>query len=158
MEVDSGTERSTVPLLIFQQKLADACELQASTVSLLQYDKSPFTIVGESQVKVKINHRFIPTTFVVVDIEHQLPPLGRYWMSLLHFDVATLMEQVTQVHHTSESTMAAEIMTEFGDVFIGIPKGIEPTVTVDKSSPPHFNKPWSAPFVLKEKVEQRLDK
>ena len=144
MEADSGAEISTVPLSVFQQKLAYVCELQSSTVLLLQYDKSPLTNAGKCQAKVKINHHVIHTTFVVVDIENQLPLLGRDWMSLLQFDVVTLMEQATQIYHTSESTMTAEIMTEFADVFkdeLGILKGIEATVTIDKSAPPHFNKP-----------------
>ena len=51
---------------------------------------------------VKINHQVIQATFIVVEVEKQLPWLGRYWMALLQFDVVTLMEQVTQVHHTSE--------------------------------------------------------
>ena len=69
MEVDSGAERSTVPLSIFQQKLADVCMLQPSIISLQQYDKSFLTVAGECQAKVKINNRVIHTTFVVVDVE-----------------------------------------------------------------------------------------
>ena len=100
--------------------------------------------MGEYQAKVKINNRVIHTTFVVIDIEKQLPLLGRDWMSLLQFDVTALMERVTQLHHTSEDTMATEIITEFTDVFkdeLKILKGIEATVTVDESAPPKFHKP-----------------
>ena len=114
MEVDSGAERSTIPLSIFQQKLADVCKLQPSAVSLHQYDKAT----------VKINDRVIQAKFVVVEVEHQLPLLGRDWMTLLQFNVVTLMEQVTQVHCTSETT---DLVTEFADVFkeeLGLLKGI----------------------------------
>ena len=94
MEVDSGAERSTVPLSIFQQKLADVC-----TYSLRESHsnnmKSSLTVEGEWQAKVKINNHVIHTTFVVVDVEKQLPLLGRDWMSLLQFDVTPLMERVT---------------------------------------------------------------
>ena len=128
----------------FQQKLADMCMLQSSRISLQQYDKSSLTVVGECQAKVKINNRVIHTTFVMVDVEKQLPLLSRDWMSLLQFDVTALMEHVTQLHHTSEDTMATEIITEFADVFkdeLGILKGIEATVTVEESAPPKFHKP-----------------
>ena len=69
MEVDSGAERSTVSLSVFQQKLADVCTLQPSGISLHQYDKSPLTIAGECQAKVNINNRAIHATFVVVDVD-----------------------------------------------------------------------------------------
>ena len=108
MEVDSGAERSTVPLSVFQRKLVDVCELQSSSISLHQYDKSPLTIAGECHTTVKINHQVIQATFVVVEVEKQLLLLGRDWMALLQFDVVTLTEQATQVHHTSEDTMAAK--------------------------------------------------
>ena len=52
-------------------------------------------------------------------------------------------------------------MTEFVDVFkdeLGILKSIEATATVQESATPRFHKPWPVPFVLKEKVEQQLDK
>ena len=92
MEVDSGAERSTVPLAVFQQNLADVCKLQPSGISLHQYDKSPLTIAGECQAKVTINNRFIYATFVVVDVEGQLPLMGRDWMSLLQFDMVALIK------------------------------------------------------------------
>ena len=155
MEVDSGAERSTIPLSVFQRKLADVCTLQPSDISLHQYDKSPLTIAGECQAKVNINNRVIHATFVVVDVDEQLPLLGRDWMSLLQFDVVNLLELVThdQVHHTSVDTMTNEIMTEFADVFkdeLGILKGIEAVVTVLESASPRFHKPRPVPFALRE--------
>ena len=77
----------------------------SSSISLHQYDKSPLTIAGECHATVKINHQVIQATFVVVEVEKQLLLLGRDWMALLQFDVVTLTEQATQVHHTSEDTM-----------------------------------------------------
>ena len=91
MEVDSGTEWSTVPLSTFKQKLQSVCKLQPSSVSLYQYDKSPLSVSGECQANVKINHRVILATFVVVDVKKQFPLPGRDWMALLQFDVVNLM-------------------------------------------------------------------
>ena len=57
MEVDSGAERSTVPLSTFKQKLQSVCSLQPSSVSLYQYDKSPLSDSGECQAHIRINDR-----------------------------------------------------------------------------------------------------
>ena len=116
------------------------CQLQPSTVSLQQYDKTPLSISGECQATVKINDRVIQAKFVVVEVEQQLTLLGRDWLTLLQFDVVTLMEQVTQVHYTSETT---NLLTEFAEVFkeeSGLPKGIQASVTINKAAPPRFHK------------------
>ena len=82
MEVDSRAERSTVPLSIFEQTLADVCKLKPARVSLYQYDKSPLTIAGEYQATVRINSWVISTTFILVDVGKQFPLLGRDWMTV----------------------------------------------------------------------------
>ena len=161
MEVDPGAERSTVPLSTFNQRLKSVCKLQPSSVSLYQYDKSPLSVSGECQANVKINDCAIVATFVVVDVKKQFPLLGRDWMSLLHFDVVHLMDQATQVHHTSADSSSTELVAEFSNVFkdeLGILKGIEVTITVDESALPRFHKPRPVPFALKEKVELQLQK
>ena len=76
-----------------------------------------------------------------MDVDKQLPLLGRDCMSLLQFDVVNLLELVThyQIHHTSVDTMTNKIMTEFADVFkdeLGVLKGIEAVVTVQESTSP----------------------
>ena len=77
MEVDSGAERSTIPVSVFKQKLVDVCKLQSSTVSLHKYDKSPLMVAGECHAKITINHHVLQATFVVVDAQNQLPLFGR---------------------------------------------------------------------------------
>ena len=149
MEVDSGAERSTVPLSVFNQKLAGACKLKPSNIELHQYDKSLLIVAGECRAQITINQRVFQATFVVVDVQKQLPLLGRDWM----------MKQATQIHHTSESTLMAGLMSELADVFrdeLGVLKGIEANVSVEESAVPRFHKARSLPFALREKVEQQL--
>ena len=58
----------------------------------------------------------------------------------------------------SETT---DLVTELADVFkeeLGLLKGIQASVTVDKAAPPHFHKPRPVPFALKDKVKQQLEK
>ena len=161
MEIDSGAERSTIPLSLFKQKLAGVCKLQSSTVSLQQYDKTPLIVAGECSSQITINQCVIQATFVVADVHSQLPLLGRDWMALLQFDVSTLINQATQIHHMSGTTLVTDIMAEFSDVFkdqLGVLKGFEANVTIDDSAVPRFHKPRPIPFALKEKVEQHLQK
>ena len=110
MEIDSRAERSTIPLSPFKQKLAGVCKLQSSTVSLQQYNKTPLIVVGECSSQITINQCVIQATFVVVDVHNQLPFLGRDWMALLQFDVSTLINQASQIHHMSGTTLATDIM------------------------------------------------
>lgn len=161
VEVDSGAERSTIPLSVFKQKLAGTCKLQPSNLVLHQYDKSPLLVAGECHAKITINQCVIRAIFVVVDVQKQVPLLGRDWMNMSQFDVSALMVQATQLHHTSESTLTAELMAEFTDVFqdeLGVLKGIEANVSVKESAVPHFHRVRPIPFALREKVEQHLQK
>ena len=97
--------------------VAGICKLQSSTVSLHQYDKSPLMVAGECHANITINQHVLQATFVVVDVQNQLPLFGRNWIALLQFDVSTLMNQATQIHQTSENPLAAGILVEFSDVF-----------------------------------------
>ena len=55
MELDSGAERSTIPKTVFEEKLANACKLLPSTVSLHQYDHSPLMTIGECHANIEFN-------------------------------------------------------------------------------------------------------
>ena len=81
---------------------------------------------------------------MVVDVHCQLLLLGRDWMALLQFDVSTLINQATQIHHMSGTTLVTDIMAEFSGVFkdqLGIVKRIEANIAIDDSVVPHFHKP-----------------
>ena len=116
MEVDSGTERSTVPLSIFKQTLADVCKLKPSRVSLYQYDKSPLTIAGECQATVRITSQVISATFIMVDVQKHFSLLGRDWMTLLNFDLISLMTQATAVYQITADVKLG-LLEEFSEVF-----------------------------------------
>ena len=139
MEVDSGAERSTVPLSLFEQRLSSVCKLRPSRVSLYQYDKSPLTIAGESKTTVRINNRVISATFVVVDVQKQFPLLGRDWMALLNFDLISLMTQATTIHQTTADVVKNDLME----------------LAINESAIPRFHKARLVPFALKEKQLQQ---
>ena len=115
--MDSGAERSTIPLSLFNQKLAGACKLKPTNSELHQYDKSLLVVAGECHAKITINQRVFQATFAEVDVQKQLPLLGRDWMNILQFDVSAMIKQATQIHHMSGSTLMAGLMAEFADVF-----------------------------------------
>ena len=164
MEVDSGAERSTIPLSVFEQFLSDVCTMKPSRVSLYQYDKSPLVVAGECQATIRINDSTISAVFVVVDVKKQLPLLGRDWMALLNFDLISLITQATTAHpattlHQTTADVKGDLITEFAEVFqdeLGVLKGIEASVTVVESATPRFHKACPVPFALKEKEERQL--
>jgi len=74
-------------------------------------------------------------------------------MTLLHFDLISLMTKATTVHHTSAEAIKDDFISEFSEVFqdkFGGIEGNEATVTVKVSATPHFHKARSVPFALKE--------
>ena len=115
-------------------------------------------LLGEYQATVRINSRVISATFIVVDVEKQSTLLGREWMTLLTFDLISLMTQATAVHQTTGDVKLG-LLEEFAEVFrdeLGVLKDIEATVTVHESATPRFHKACPVPFALKEKVEKQL--
>ena len=110
MEVDSGEERSTMPLSLFEKRLSGACKLKPCRVSFNQYDKSPLSIAGECQATVRINSRVILAVFIVVDVQKQFPLLGRDWMALLNFDLISLMTQAIAIHQTTADVVKNDLM------------------------------------------------
>ena len=118
MEIDSGAERSIIPLSIFEQFLTDVCVLKPSRVSLYQYDKSPLVVAGECQTTIKIDDCTISAVFVVVDVKKQLTLLGRDWMALLNFDLISLITQATTtVHQTTINVVKVDLIKEIPEVF-----------------------------------------
>ena len=100
MEVDSGAEWTTVPWLVFQENLVQACDFIPTSVTLHRYDQSPLTVKGQYHATVQVNEHVFESTFIVVDVSTQYPLFGRDWMSLLRFDISALMQEATQIHNT----------------------------------------------------------
>ena len=102
MEVDSGAEGSTVPTLLFNEKLALVCQLTPSSVNLHQYDHSALKVDGKSHVEVELNSRKIDASFIVfivVDIARKFPLFGRDWMRKLGIDLTVLMPRLVNNGH-----------------------------------------------------------
>jgi len=81
-------------------------------------------------------------------------------MSCIGFDVIALLQEVTQVHCSSEGAMSVEaILSKYSDVFkgeLGILKGIEASINVEQGAIPKFHQHHPVPFAVKEKVEAAL--
>ena len=78
-------------------------------------------------------------------------------MALLYFNLmlSHLMEQVTQVHHTSEDTIATEIMIEISDVLkdeLGLLKGIQANVQLMNQHLLVFTSPNPSHLLLRERL------
>ena len=48
MEIDIGTECSSIPATLFQEKLRTVCKLMPSQVTLQQYDQTQLKVASES--------------------------------------------------------------------------------------------------------------
>ena len=106
-------------------------------------------MAGEYFSQISINQCTIQATFVVVDAHSQLPLLSRDWMALFQFDVSTLINQTTQIHHMSGTKPATKIMARYSDAFenqLGVLKGIEANITIVDSLVPRFHKPRPIPL------------
>ena len=161
MELDSGAERSTIPKLLFNEKLKEVCSLSPSKVSLHQYDHSPLAMVGECHANIEFNGHKMKATFVVVDITGKHPLFGRDWLQQLGIDLTALVNQsAIQMHQVDQQLSELDsFLIEYADIFkreLGLLRDIEATVTVQQSAAPRFHKYQPVPFALKEKVEEAL--
>ena len=77
MEVDTGAERSTIPVTLFQDKLAAVCKVLPSQVTLRQYDQTPLKVVGECSPKLQIGDHKLVGIFIIVDIPNKHLLLGK---------------------------------------------------------------------------------
>ena len=96
MEADSGAELTTIPWLVFQEKLSRKCNLRLSSVKLHQYDQSPLVVKSECTVTIQIHDRIIDATFIVMDVSTLYPLFERDWMYLLRVDVSRLIQTAAQ--------------------------------------------------------------
>ena len=77
MEVDTGAELSTIPYVVYKEKLSNA-KLEPSTISLRQYDGTPLSVRGKITHNVQTAEQNLFGRFVVIgNVRSQLPLLGR---------------------------------------------------------------------------------
>ena len=76
MELDSRADCSTILWALFQEKLAGACELVPTDLTLYQYDKFPLMIKGQCKVTVQVLGQKTSATLIVVDVKTRFPYLA----------------------------------------------------------------------------------
>ena len=69
LEIDTGTELSTIPAYIYQQKLHNI-KLYPSSIRLHQYNGSTIPVKGEIKVVVSTEEQSVAGSFVIVDIKN----------------------------------------------------------------------------------------
>ena len=81
--------------------------------------------------------------------------MGRDWLGKFKVTLG-------EVNHVEETTQPLqEVLDKHADVFngdLGCMKGIEVTLQVKPEVKPKFLKPRSVPYILKQKVEEELDR
>ena len=157
MEVDTGAELSTIPYVIYKEKLNNV-KLEPSTISLRQYDGTPLSVRGEITLKVQKAEQSLSGRFVVVDnVRNQLPLLGRDWLRRVRLDWTNLLSG-TQMKSINMVNVES-IREEFPEVFkeeLGMLKGLEAEIELQPGVSSKICKPRPVPFSLRSQVEQTL--
>ena len=152
MEVDTGAERSTIPAALFKDKLATACKLQPSQVTLTQYDQSPLKVVGQCNAELKVGEHQLTGIFIIVDIPSKHPLLGRDILTEIGITFDTLLKQGSVKALSVQQTNVEEIVAEYIDLF----KKDTWHQSVEWTATPRFHKCRPVPFALRDKVEEAL--
>ena len=77
MKIDTDAECSTIALILYKERLSHM-KLEPSTVELHQYDGTPLTVKGESEITSQKGQKTMPGSFVLFGNAHnQLPLLVR---------------------------------------------------------------------------------
>ena len=152
MEVDTGTELSTIPAYIYQQKLHDI-KLHSSAVCPHQYDGSTIPVKEEIKVVASTREQSVASSFIIVDIKNeQRPLLGRDWLLQLRLDWPKLI-QYRSLHQVQHKTLQEDFPSVFKEE-LGLLLGIEADIELKEGAKPKFCKSRPVPFALREKVEE----
>ena len=160
MEIDTGTELSTIPYSQFKEKLSHV-KLKPSTVKLHQYDGTPLPVKGEIEVKVQKEQQIMTGRFVLGrNANDQLPLLGRDWLCKLQLNWPELLQmtRAESVHKLEIQSIKEEFADVFRKNYVGLLIGLEAEIELKEGSSPKFYKPRPIPFTLRTQVEEELRK
>jgi len=157
MEIDTGTEFSTIPFSHLKEKLG-YIPLKPSIVIVYVSMMVPQPMKREIEVTVKKKQQTMTGNFILVgNANDQLPLLGRDWLCRLQLDWLELLKTAkTKAVHKLE---IQSIKQEFADVFkeeLGLLNGLEAEIELKEDSSPKFCKACPIPFTLHTQVEETL--
>ncbi len=128
-------------------------KLKQSSLNLKTYTGQSVNVLGTSKVQVK--HNGLVKDLSVVVVAGSGPNLlGRSWLAELE-----LWERKNKIQTSSERLQ--DILKKHEIVFkeeLGTLKGTTAKIHVVSGAKPHFVKPRSLPFAMREKVEAELDR
>ena len=162
MEWDTGAPRSIMPYGTFKDLFRDRVKLKKTSVNLRGYGGKQLLAKGEAMVTVNLKQqnksvsKVLP--LVVVDIESDRPTLfGRGWMRELGFNIEPNHLVVSSI---DSNYMQAKVQ-KFPNLFrsdLGCLNKFKVHIEQHENVQPRFFKARSIPFVMKEQVDEALDK
>ena len=155
MLVDTGAGVSVINERTFHDAWKHKLPLltPASYVTLNSYTGQSITVLGKFEPSIKYNCQtvVIPILIVKGDIPNLL---GRDILSTITLDWANLF-------HVQHATSSTKLVEEYPDVFsdgLGTLKGERVKLYVDESAVPRFHKARPVPYIMKEKIEDELQR
>lgn len=153
MEVDTGAAVSVMGSDTWKRLTKSGVKLQPSNIILKTYTGEKVQVKGESKVQVKYNEKSYDLPIVVVEGRTRTL-LGRNWLR----DVKLNWEQIFSM---SVADKVDEWADKYPKVFqsgLGTLQGTEARIYVDKDAKPIYCKARPVPYLLKSKIENKLQK
>ncbi len=151
MELDTGASRSIMSERVFKG-LWPMRKLQPANLKLQTYSKQSLVVLGLVHVKVEYNGQIAQLPLVVVQGDG--PSLfGRDWLSVIKVDWPA-------VHYTCRGDLQV-ILDKYPGIFqggLGTFKGRKVKIEVDPGAEPRYFKARTLPFVVRQKVEEELER
>ena len=125
----------------------------ASDVTLKSYTGQSITVLGKFEPSIKYNGQTVVMPILIVKGDRP-NLLGRDILGTITLDWANLF-------HVQHATSSTKLEEEFPDVFsdgLGTLKREKVRLYVDKSAVPRFHKARPVPYIMKEKIEDELQR
>ena len=155
MELDTGASLTILSAATYRNisEQTEVSPLQDSTVHLRTYTGEDIKVLGVTSVNVRYGNQQVVLTIHVV--EGDGPDLiGRDWLS--HFNIT--FDVIDQVEQPPTLQKILDNHAAVFDGTLGCMKDVEVTLQVKTEVKPKFLRPRKVPYILKQKVEEELDR
>ena len=155
MEIDTGASVSVVGEGTFEsiKDGKSTVELQETSTRLQTYTKELIPVLGSALVPVEHNGQSL-TLPLIVSAGNGTPLLGRDWLAALQLDWKSIFSM-------ESSLSLQEVLEKHSAVFkegLGELRDMKAKIYIDKSERPRFFPARQVPFVIREKVEEELER
>ena len=156
---DTGASRTIVNIATFRriQHVDSSVTLRSSNARLHTYTGELLPVLGSADVSVSYDTNATEVALSVIVVDGAGPNLmGRDWMAALNRPEVT-PEQVNLVNPDKLNAVLNKHKAVF-DGSLGCLKDVKVNMTARENAKPKFWKPRTVPLLLRDKVDQELDR